>query len=169
VAIIGLANLQRAKFESILKGSQVQDPVPCHTEVGKYSHKWPVRWLSASIELLFLATICLGWECRSDLYQRFYIRDDMKIIIALAVLMIAMSEPVFARGSSYGSGHSSYSHISSGGRSDHTVRGYTKANGAHVDSYHATNGDSTKNNNYSTKGNVNPYTGKTGTKKRDGE
>lgn len=45
------------------------------------------------------------------------------------------------------------------------VSGYTKSNGTYVKSYYKSDSDSFKSNNYSSKGNVNPYTGKKGTKK----
>jgi len=45
------------------------------------------------------------------------------------------------------------------------VRGYVKKNGTYVAPYHRSNPDATQTNNYSTKGNVNPYTGKRGTRK----
>lgn len=45
-----------------------------------------------------------------------------------------------------------------------SVRGYTKKNGTYVAPYQRTNPNSTKMDNYSTKGNVNPYIGKPGTK-----
>jgi hypothetical protein len=48
------------------------------------------------------------------------------------------------------------------------VGGYTKSNGTYVAPYHRTAPNSTKNDNYSTKGNYNPYTGKWGTKNPDG-
>jgi hypothetical protein len=48
------------------------------------------------------------------------------------------------------------------------VRSYTKKNGKHVNSYHRSEADGTDLNNYSTKGNVNPYTGKRGTKSPKG-
>ena len=44
------------------------------------------------------------------------------------------------------------------------VQGYTKKDGTYVEPYHRTTPDATQNNNYGTKGNVNPYTGKEGTK-----
>ena len=44
------------------------------------------------------------------------------------------------------------------------VKGYTKKNGTHVAPYHRTDKNHTKRDNWSTKGNVNPYTGKKGTK-----
>lgn len=43
------------------------------------------------------------------------------------------------------------------------VNGYTRSNGTHVDGYHRSSPDGNPYNNYSTKGNVNPYTGKVGT------
>ena len=42
------------------------------------------------------------------------------------------------------------------------VKGYYRDNGTYVQGYHRTNADSSKYNNYSTKGNYNPYTGQTG-------
>ena len=44
------------------------------------------------------------------------------------------------------------------------VHGYTKSNGTHVNGYHRSGRNHTKSDNYSTKGNINPYTGKAGTK-----
>ena len=46
----------------------------------------------------------------------------------------------------------------------HSVRGHTTKNGTYVAPSRATNPDKSKANNYSHKGNVNPYTGKKGTK-----
>lgn len=53
--------------------------------------------------------------------------------------------------------------------SDHMVSSYYRRDGTFIHAFHATNPDATRNNNYSTRGNVNPYTGKLGTKPRDGE
>ena len=50
-----------------------------------------------------------------------------------------------------------------------TTKGYVKKNGAYVAPHAKTTPDKTKNNNYSARGNVNPTTGKEGTKPRDGE
>lgn len=46
----------------------------------------------------------------------------------------------------------------------HSVKGHTTKQGVYVPPHHATNRDSTTSNNWSHKGNVNPYTGKEGTK-----
>jgi hypothetical protein len=48
--------------------------------------------------------------------------------------------------------------------SDKSVKGYTKKNATHVQSYKRTAPNGTAKDNFSTKGNVNPYTGKKGTK-----
>ena len=50
----------------------------------------------------------------------------------------------------------------SGGGS-HSTRGYTKKNGTQVAPHKQTNPDKSKSNNWSTKDNVNPNTGKKGT------
>lgn len=81
-----------------------------------------------------------------------------KIALILSILAFS-SAAVFARGS--GGGHSG-SHVSSGG--SHSVSGYTKRDGTHVAPHHATNPNNTKRDNWSSKPNVNPYTGKEGTK-----
>lgn len=46
----------------------------------------------------------------------------------------------------------------------HTRSGYVRQDGTYVAPSYATNPNSTRSDNYSTKGNVNPYTGKPGTK-----
>lgn len=43
-------------------------------------------------------------------------------------------------------------------------RGYAKRNGTYVSGHYKTRSDSFRSNNYSTRGNINPYTGKRGTK-----
>ena len=46
-----------------------------------------------------------------------------------------------------------------------SVKGYTKKSGTYVAPHQRTAPNETKSDNYSTKGNVNPHTGKKGTKK----
>lgn len=46
------------------------------------------------------------------------------------------------------------------------VKGYTTKSGKYVAPHMRSSPNRTKSDNYSTKGNVNPYTGKVGTKKR---
>jgi hypothetical protein len=50
---------------------------------------------------------------------------------------------------------------------DVSVKGYYRKDGTYVAPYHRTSPNNTKNDNYSTEGNINPYTGKPGTKPRD--
>ena len=50
---------------------------------------------------------------------------------------------------------------------DQYVRGYYRQNGKYVKPYRRTYKNDTFNDNYSTRGNINPYTGKWGTHKRD--
>ncbi len=46
---------------------------------------------------------------------------------------------------------------------DESVRGYIRRDGTYVQPHHQTTPNSTKLDNYSTQGNVNPYTGREGT------
>ena len=48
-------------------------------------------------------------------------------------------------------------------QSSHYVKPHTRSDGTYVEGHRATNPDSSRNNNYSTQGNYNPYTGKQGT------
>ena len=78
-----------------------------------------------------------------------------KTILLIAACTLSMG--VFAKGGD----HSGSGHVNS---SSHTVSGHTTKTGTYVAPSHATNPNSTKSDNYSTKGNVNPHTGKEGTK-----
>lgn len=49
-----------------------------------------------------------------------------------------------------------------------SVRGYYRSNGTYVQPHQRTYPNYTRNDNYSTIGNINPYTGKAGTLPRDG-
>src|SRR5258708_1667075 len=101
--------------------------------------------------------------------------QKIAIVVFMALLAGVSAHPAFARGGHSYSGHSSHSsgrshssghiHTASGHVNSHStyVHGYTKKNGTHVNSYHRTKANRTKLDNYSTKGNTNPYTGKAGT------
>lgn len=67
--------------------------------------------------------------------------------------------------SPYSSGYSQSPGMGSSSRS-HTVSGHTRRDGAYVQPHVRTNQDSSRNNNWSTQGNVNPHTGESGTKPR---
>ncbi len=47
---------------------------------------------------------------------------------------------------------------------DEYVNGYTRSNGTYVEPYYKSSPNNSAYDNYSTKGNVNPYTGQEGTK-----
>ena len=75
------------------------------------------------------------------------------------------------RGGGGGSSHhssSGRSHTASTGtgssHSSHAVKGYTTKRGTYVAPHRQSNGDGTQRNNWSTKGNTNPSTGRAGTK-----
>lgn len=91
----------------------------------------------------------------------FLKRAVMKFIVYALTLVVFVSTPAFARGGHSGSSHSSGTHSNS---SSHSISSYTKKDGTYVAPSHATNPNSTKSDNWTTKGNVNPYTGKAGTK-----
>lgn len=80
----------------------------------------------------------------------------MKKILIVTVLALASSLAI-AKG---GGGHSG----SSASSGSHAVRGYVTKRGTYVAPHRQTNSDTTRLNNWSHKGNVNPYTGKVGTK-----
>jgi hypothetical protein len=83
----------------------------------------------------------------------------MKIVSALFLAAtMALSGAAYARGGG-GHGHSYSSHSGY-----HYVHGYTKKSGTYVAPHYQTNPNRTKLDNWSTKGNVNPFTGKLGTK-----
>jgi len=86
----------------------------------------------------------------------------------LLLAMCIATTPVFAQ-AYYGSGHANSNSIYGGQNaggygSDQSVSGYTRGNGTYVEPYHRTAPDSNPYNNYSTQGNVNPYTGQMGHK-----
>ncbi len=96
----------------------------------------------------------------------------MRIVASILVAVIAacLTLPVYARGGGGHGGHSGGSHSHSratgtGSTSSRThVSAYTKKDGTRVQAHNRSKADRTKLNNWSTKGNVNPDTGKAGTK-----
>jgi len=54
--------------------------------------------------------------------------------------------------------------ISASAAGSHSVKGHVTKKGVYVAPSRATSPDKTRSNNYSNKGNVNPYSGKKGTK-----
>lgn len=102
-------------------------------------------------------------------------RNTFAALGALLAMFGAFTQ-AFARGgggghgSSSGSSHGSSGSHSSGGSgtgsnpNSHSVDGYTKSNGKYVAPHQQTDPNGTTRDNYGTRGNVNPYTGKVGTK-----
>ena len=91
------------------------------------------------------------------------LKQHMKKTLFVVVIAVACASS-FARGSSHSSGSHSSSHSSGG---SHSVSSYTTSKGTHVAPSHATNPNTSKRDNWSSKGNVNPHTGKAGTKSPD--
>jgi hypothetical protein len=94
-------------------------------------------------------------------------------LIAIALACVACTGAFAQRqsnpyGNPYGSANSNpYGSAPGSGYTNpnsHAVDGYVRGNGTYVAPSHATNANSTRSDNYGTKGNVNPYTGKAGTR-----
>jgi hypothetical protein len=75
------------------------------------------------------------------------------VVLMSLVIVLAGSLTAEARGGGHGGSHS--------------VSGHFPSKGTCVVPHHATNPNKTRLDNWSTKGNVNPYTGKVGTKPLD--
>lgn len=76
----------------------------------------------------------------------------LSLLLLLALLPVLTSAQRGGRGSGHSSGGSTY------------VHGYTRSNGTYVAPHYRSAPDGNFYNNWSTKGNVNPYTGEEGTK-----
>jgi hypothetical protein len=97
-----------------------------------------------------------------------------KRLAVLLALVLALAVPSFAKGKS--GSHKSTTKTTTTTSSSHAtnpnivhVHSYVKKDGTVVQAHDRTAPNATKNDNWSTKGNVNPETGKEGTKPRDGE
>lgn len=93
----------------------------------------------------------------------------MKTIL-VAVLALSVAAFASARPTGHSSQHSTATHESkaatgTGAKAEHEhVNAYTKKDGTHVAAHDRSTKDDAKDNNWSTKGNTNPDTGKAGTK-----
>ncbi len=74
------------------------------------------------------------------------------------VLMLGLHSSVFSKQNSSG-GYKSY-----GSSKTTNVHGYTKKNGTYVAPHHRTSPNNTQRDNWTSKPNQNPYTGKNGTR-----
>lgn len=87
-----------------------------------------------------------------------------KILISVLALTCLSPLSVFAKGG-HGGGHFGHMATGTGASSSKThVSGYTTKHGIYVAPHNRSSKDRTKSNNWSTKGNVNPETGKAGSK-----
>jgi hypothetical protein len=78
--------------------------------------------------------------------------------LALIISLALFIPPVFAKQSS------SDGYKSNGSSKSNNVRGYTKKDGTYVAPHNRTNPNNTQRDNWTSKPNQNPYTGKDGTK-----
>jgi len=112
-------------------------------------------------------------------YSRMCNMKKFLTLCLIVLVSLALSAPTFAKGSkgssdkAYSSGKSysgKSSKSSSVGRSTSSnsrevaVKSYTQKDGTRVESHKRTAPNKTQRDNWSTKGNTNPYTGKKGTK-----
>jgi hypothetical protein len=87
----------------------------------------------------------------------------MRTALAI-ILVVASSTAAFAQ-YGYGSRNSgSYGYGTGSNSNSHYVDSYTTRNGTHVDGHYRTKRNDTTLDNYGTRGNYNPYTGRTGTR-----
>lgn len=94
----------------------------------------------------------------------------MKCIAIAAALVVGFAGIAHAQykngyGSGYGSGgYGSGGYGTGSNPSSHGTSGYTNNRGTYVQPHQQTNPNGTQYDNYGTRGNVNPYTGSTGTR-----
>ena len=83
--------------------------------------------------------------------------------LALIVFSFELSGVSFAKGSGYrGGAYHSYSGRTASTYHQSSVRGYYRSNGTYVQGHYRSAPDHNSYNNWSTKGNYNPHTGKEG-------
>lgn len=87
----------------------------------------------------------------------------MKFFATILIVISLCITSAFAKSSSTSSKSYSSKSYSTKSSSDVAVRSYTKKDGTTVSSYKRTNPNGSQKDNFSAKGNVNPYTGKVGT------
>lgn len=83
----------------------------------------------------------------------------MKFVLVVGLLGIASSASAQNYNSGYGGGYGTGSNSSG-----HSVSGHSNSNGSYTQPHYSSNPNSTQLDNYSTRGNTNPYTGAAGTR-----
>ena len=106
--------------------------------------------------------------CDDDAYTGGIVRTAAAFfVVGLALFGSAgLSEAKGGGGGKASGAHAKSTHESSGHSStgEHHVKGHVTKDGTYVAPHKQTNPDASKSNNWSTKGNVNPYTGIPGMK-----
>jgi len=77
-----------------------------------------------------------------------------KLLLVLGFVIALVSGPALAKKTASGGG-------------SHSVKGHVKKDGTYVQPHRATNPNQTQRDNWSSKPNTNPYTGKPGTKEAE--
>jgi hypothetical protein len=85
----------------------------------------------------------------------------MKSLTMILIFMLSING-TYAGGSHSSGSHST--HVSASSPGTHTTQGHVTRNGTYVPTHTSTNPNHTTSDNYSAKGNINPNTGKEGTK-----
>lgn len=87
-------------------------------------------------------------------------------LVGVAMLFLVSALPAFAKSSAYATYKTpkTYSPSSAYSSGSNSVRGYSKRDGTYVAPHYRTNPNTTQRDNWSSRPNVNPYTGKSGTK-----
>ena len=92
----------------------------------------------------------------------------MKKLLLALIALISTSTVALAQSFNFDSNSlSSTTSFNFGVNNTTNVSGYTRSNGTHVDSYTRTMPNSNNHDNFSTVGNLNPYTETVGTRARD--
>ncbi len=94
-------------------------------------------------------------------------KKEMKKLILSAVIALAASTASIAQSNNHGIYSNSVYGSSSYSTGTTRVSGHVRRDGTYVQGHTRTSPNSTNWDNYSTKGNTNPYTGSTGTRARD--
>lgn len=85
------------------------------------------------------------------------------LIVCISLVAASAASAQYNRGgNSYGSG--GYNYGTGSNPNGHYVQPYTRSDGGYVDGYYRSNPNGTTSDNYGARGNVNPYTGRTGTR-----
>lgn len=88
----------------------------------------------------------------------------MKTIFALAILAASTATASAQYNNNFGQNTQSPTYGTGSNPSSHTVQPHSNSNGSFTQGHQQTNPNNTQLDNYGTRGNVNPYTGQTGTR-----